>query len=156
MYEKNWCLCPLAVKQGGIFCLSSSKKQRKPWFLVRKNVPLQSKSNTTNMKRIKMPLLAKVKTPLLARIIIAIILGVVFGNFFNEAAVRAFLTFNGIFSQFLGFMNRSSSLVSLHQPLPTSVMEPENSSLPPWASPLPIPSWRVCLPMVQVRLFFHT
>lgn len=48
------------------------------------------------MKRIKMPLLA--------RIIIAILLGVVFGNFFNEAAVRAFLTFNGIFSQFLGFM----------------------------------------------------
>ena len=43
MYEKNWCLCPLAVKQGGIFCLSSSKKQRKPWILVRKNVPLQSK-----------------------------------------------------------------------------------------------------------------
>ena len=102
MYEKNWYLCPLAVKQGGIFCLSSSKKQRKPWILVRKNVPLQPKSNATNMKRIKMPLLAKVKTPLLARIIIAIILGVVFGNFFNEAAVRAFLTFNGIFSQFLG------------------------------------------------------
>lgn len=48
------------------------------------------------MKRIKMPLLA--------RIIIAILLGVIFGNFFNEAAVRAFLTFNGIFSQFLGFM----------------------------------------------------
>jgi Na+/H+-dicarboxylate symporter len=48
------------------------------------------------MKRIKMPLLA--------RIIIAILLGVIFGNFINEAAVRAFLTFNGIFSQFLGFM----------------------------------------------------
>lgn len=48
------------------------------------------------MKRIKMPLLA--------RIIIAILLDVIFGNFFNEAAVRAFLTFNGIFSQFLGFM----------------------------------------------------
>lgn len=48
------------------------------------------------MKRIKMPLLA--------RIIIAILLGVIFGKFFNEAAVRAFLTFNGIFSQFLGFM----------------------------------------------------
>ena len=48
------------------------------------------------MKRIKMPLLE--------RIIIAILLGVIFGNFFNEAAVRAFLTFNGIFSQFLGFM----------------------------------------------------
>ena len=29
MYEKNWCLCPLAVKQGGIFCLSSSKKTMK-------------------------------------------------------------------------------------------------------------------------------
>ena len=42
--------------------------------------------------------------PLLARIILAILLGVIFGNFFNEAAVRAFLTFNGIFSQFLGFM----------------------------------------------------
>ena len=40
------------------------------------------------MKRIKMPLLA--------RIILAILLGVVFGNFFNEAAVRAFLTFNGL------------------------------------------------------------
>ncbi len=42
--------------------------------------------------------------PLLARIILAILLGVIFGNLFNEAAVRAFLTFNGIFSQFLGFM----------------------------------------------------
>ena len=56
----------------------------------------KQKSKTADMKRIKMPLLA--------RIIIAILLGVVFGNFFNEAAVRAFLTFNGIFSQFLGFM----------------------------------------------------
>ena len=46
----------------------------------------------------------RIKMPLLARIIIAILLGVIFGNFFNEAAVRAFLTFNGIFSQFLGFM----------------------------------------------------
>ena len=42
--------------------------------------------------------------PLLARIIVAILLGVVLGNFFNEATVRLFLTFNGIFSQFLGFM----------------------------------------------------
>ena len=48
------------------------------------------------MKRIKMPLLA--------RIIIAILLGVILGNFLNETAVRAFLTFNGIFSQLLGFM----------------------------------------------------
>ena len=144
MYEKNWCLCPLAVKQGGIFCLSSSKKQRKPWILVRKSVPLQSKSNATNMKRIKMPLLAKVKTPLLARIIIAIILGVVFGNFFNEAAVRAFLTFNGIFSQFLGFMIPLIIIGLVTPAMPTSVMAPGNSSLPPWASPLPTPSWQVC------------
>lgn len=48
--------------------------------------------------------MTRIKMPLLARIIIAILLGVIFGNFFNEAAVRAFLTFNGIFSQFLGFM----------------------------------------------------
>lgn len=46
----------------------------------------------------------KIKVPLLARIIIAIILGVVFGNLLNEPLVRVFITFNGIFSQFLGFM----------------------------------------------------
>lgn len=46
----------------------------------------------------------KIKIPLLGRIIIAILLGVVLGNFLNEAAVRLFVTFNGIFSQFLGFM----------------------------------------------------
>lgn len=46
----------------------------------------------------------KIKVPLLVRIIIAIILGVVFGNLFNEPLVRVFITFNGIFSQFLGFM----------------------------------------------------
>ena len=69
---------------------------QKTWRFVRNIAPLQAKSKTNDMKRIKMPLLA--------RIILAILLGVVFGNFFNEAAVRAFLTFNGIFSQFLGFM----------------------------------------------------
>ena len=46
----------------------------------------------------------KIKIPLLGRIIIAIVLGVVFGNLLNEPMVRVFLTFNGIFSQFLGFM----------------------------------------------------
>lgn len=44
------------------------------------------------------------KIPLLGRIIIAIILGVVLGNFLTEGWVRLFLTFNGIFSEFLGFM----------------------------------------------------
>ncbi len=46
----------------------------------------------------------KIKVPLLGRIVIAIILGIVFGNILGETGVRAFLTFNGIFSQFLGFM----------------------------------------------------
>lgn len=46
----------------------------------------------------------KIKIPLLGRIIIAILLGVVLGNFLNEPLVRIFITFNGIFSQFLGFM----------------------------------------------------
>ena len=55
-----------------------------------------SKNKVMNLKRTKLPLLA--------RIIVAIVLGVVFGNVFNETLVRTFLTFNGIFSQFLGFM----------------------------------------------------
>lgn len=42
--------------------------------------------------------------PLLGKIIIAIVLGVVLGNVLTEEWVRFFLTFNGIFSQFLGFM----------------------------------------------------
>lgn len=46
----------------------------------------------------------KRKLPLLAKIIIAIVLGVLLGNVVSEGWVRLFLTFNGIFSQFLGFM----------------------------------------------------
>ncbi len=46
----------------------------------------------------------KIKIPLLARIIIAIVLGVLLGNVLNEPLVRCFVTFNGIFSQFLNFM----------------------------------------------------
>ena len=88
------------------------------------------------MKRIKMPLLA--------RIIIAILLGVIFGNFFNEAAVRAFLTFNGIFSQFLGFMI-PLIIIGLVTPAIADIGHGAGiSSLPLWASPLPTPSWRVC------------
>lgn len=42
--------------------------------------------------------------PLLGKIVIAIVLGVVMGNVMNESWVRVFVTFNSIFSQFLGFM----------------------------------------------------
>lgn len=46
----------------------------------------------------------KVKFGLLARIIVAIILGVLFGNLLPATLVRVFVTFNGIFSEFLGFI----------------------------------------------------
>ena len=49
------------------------------------------------MKRIK-------NIGLLPRIIIAIILGVVAGNFLTAGFVRVFITFNYVFSQFLGFL----------------------------------------------------
>ena len=45
-----------------------------------------------------------IKIGLLGRIIIAIALGIVFGNFLPEVLVRIFVTFNGIFSEFLGFI----------------------------------------------------
>lgn len=45
-----------------------------------------------------------IKIGLLGKIIIAIALGVTFGNFLPEVIVRIFLTFNGIFSEFLGFI----------------------------------------------------
>lgn len=41
---------------------------------------------------------------LLVRVLLAIILGIGFGMFFPEWLARVFLTFNGIFSQFLGFL----------------------------------------------------
>ena len=45
-----------------------------------------------------------IKIGLLGKIIIAIALGVTCGNFLPEVIVRIFLTFNGIFSEFLGFI----------------------------------------------------
>lgn len=48
--------------------------------------------------------MGKKKMPLLGKIVIAIVLGVVMGNVMNESWVRVFVTFNSIFSQFLGFM----------------------------------------------------
>lgn len=45
----------------------------------------------------------KIRIGLLARIIIAIILGIVFGLFLPSAIVRIFITFNSIFGEFLSF-----------------------------------------------------
>ena len=45
----------------------------------------------------------KFRFGLLPRVIVAIALGVAFGGVFPDWMVRVFLTFNGIFSQFLGF-----------------------------------------------------
>lgn len=46
----------------------------------------------------------KIKIGLLAQIIIAIALGIAFGNLLPGSLVRVFVTFNGIFSEFLGFI----------------------------------------------------
>ncbi len=50
------------------------------------------------MMKIKFP-----KIGLLPRILMAILLGILLGGFFPGWLIRIFLTFNGIFSQFLGF-----------------------------------------------------
>lgn len=46
----------------------------------------------------------KIKLGLLARIVLAIALGIAFGNLLPGSLVRIFVTFNGIFSEFLGFI----------------------------------------------------
>jgi len=45
----------------------------------------------------------KIRIGLLPRIIIAIALGILFGNYFPNPIVRIFVTFNGLFSEFLNF-----------------------------------------------------
>lgn len=45
----------------------------------------------------------KIRIGLLTRIVIAIILGIAIGTFFPAPLVRIFVTFNGIFSEFLNF-----------------------------------------------------
>lgn len=45
----------------------------------------------------------KVGSSLLFRVVVAIVLGVITGFFFPEWLARVFVTFNGLFSQFLGF-----------------------------------------------------
>ena len=44
------------------------------------------------------------KLGLLPRIIIAIVMGILIGNVLPEGWVRVFVTFNYVFSQFLGFL----------------------------------------------------
>ncbi len=46
----------------------------------------------------------RIKIGLLGRILIAIALGTCVGNFLPRGAVRVFVTFNGLFSEFLGFI----------------------------------------------------
>lgn len=49
-------------------------------------------------------MLQRVLSSLLARIVLAIVLGVLCGLFFPEPLARVFVTFNGLFSNFLGFL----------------------------------------------------
>ena len=44
------------------------------------------------------------KIGLLPRIVIAIVMGILIGNVLPEGWVRVFVTFNYVFSQFLGFL----------------------------------------------------
>lgn len=59
--------------------------------------PLRQQFNTQKQKS------SMKKLPLIVKIIIAIVLGVCFGQFFSLWLVRIFATFNAIFSSFLGF-----------------------------------------------------
>ena len=54
----------------------------------------------------------KIKIGLLPRIIIAIILGIAIGTVFPAPLVRIFVTFNGIFSEFLNFSIPLITLIS--------------------------------------------
>lgn len=49
-------------------------------------------------------MLKRIFAPLLSRVILAIILGILCGLFFPVGLARVFTTFNGIFSNFLGFI----------------------------------------------------
>lgn len=49
-------------------------------------------------------MLKRIFAPLLPRVILAIVLGVLCGLFFPEGLARVFTTFNGLFSNFLGFI----------------------------------------------------
>lgn len=65
----------------------------KYYFCIQKFI---SQKNNTNLMK-------KFHIGLLPRILIAIALGILFGNFLPAPLVRLFVTFNGIFSEFLNF-----------------------------------------------------
>ena len=69
-----------------------------------------------------------IRIGLLGRIIIAIALGILFGNFLPEVMVRIFVTFNGIFSEFLGFIIPLIILGLVTPAMPTSVRKPDACS----------------------------
>ena len=49
-------------------------------------------------------MLNRMLSSLLTRIVVAIVLGALCGLFFPEPIARVFVTFNGVFSGFLGFL----------------------------------------------------
>ena len=53
------------------------------------------------MEKLKFSFMKKLHIGLLPRILIAIAFGILFGNFLPGELVRLFVTFNGIFSEFL-------------------------------------------------------
>ena len=55
------------------------------------------------MEKLKFSFMKKLHIGLLPRILIAIAFGILFGNFLPGELVRLFVTFNGIFSEFLNF-----------------------------------------------------
>lgn len=68
----------------------------------------------------------KIKLGLLPKIIIAIILGIGFGIVSPDMPVRVFVTFNALFSEFLGFLIPLIIVGSSRRLSPTSAREPAN------------------------------
>ena len=74
----------------------------------------------------------KIRFGLLPRIIVAIVLGVALGNVMTAPWIRPFITFNAIFSQFLGFLI-PIIIVGLVTPAIAGIGKtPERCSWRPW------------------------
>jgi len=67
-------------------------------------MPLTNKQKISETISNEEPMKEKRKLGLLPRVVIAIVLGIVIGQFAPSWLTRAFITFNGVFSQFLGFL----------------------------------------------------